>query len=165
MGVYFTSDTHFGRAAIIDYCQRPYTSVVEMNRDLAARWNATVSMTDVVYHLGDVMWWSKDHKTIPCLNGQVKLVPGHHDTPQILRYLTEAWQWEILPPVTQVGSATLCHYPLRSWVRKYQLHGHSHGTLRALPNQLDVGVDAQHLAPLSEFDVWRLIEEDLNGRV
>jgi len=38
-----------------------------------------------------------------------------------------------------------CHYPLRSWNRRnygaLQLHGHCHGDLAPLTNQLDVGVD------------------------
>jgi calcineurin-like phosphoesterase family protein len=45
----------------------------------------------------------------------------------------------------------LCHYPLRAWNGQYrgslQLHGHSHGRLKPLPRQFDVGVDARGFRP------------------
>jgi len=41
----------------------------------------------------------------------------------------------------------LCHYPFRRWRDQYKgainLHGHSHGKLKPMPRQFDVGVDAR----------------------
>ena len=46
----------------------------------------------------------------------------------------------------------LCHYPLRSWnlmgKGALQLHGHSHGRLKPMARQVDVGVDCQDFAPV-----------------
>ena len=46
----------------------------------------------------------------------------------------------------------LCHYPLRAWRGQgrgwWQLHGHSHGRLKPLTRQRDVGVDAHDFAPV-----------------
>jgi calcineurin-like phosphoesterase family protein len=51
----------------------------------------------------------------------------------------------------------LCHYPFRTWNQmgkgSINLHGHSHGRLKPMPRQFDVGVDARDLRPttLSEL--------------
>ncbi|WP_312992459.1 hypothetical protein [Rhizobium populisoli] len=45
----------------------------------------------------------------------------------------------------------LCRYPFRTWnqmgKRSINLHGHSHGRLRPMPRQFDVGVDPRDLHP------------------
>jgi calcineurin-like phosphoesterase family protein len=45
----------------------------------------------------------------------------------------------------------LCHYPFRTWnqmgKRSINLHGHSHGRLKPMPRQFDVGVDPRGLRP------------------
>jgi hypothetical protein len=38
--VYFTADTHFNHANVINHCARPFASIDEMNREMIARWNA-----------------------------------------------------------------------------------------------------------------------------
>jgi calcineurin-like phosphoesterase family protein len=47
----------------------------------------------------------------------------------------------------------MCHYPLRSWNGQHRgsinVHGHSHGKLKSLPRQIDVGVDAWEYRPVS----------------
>jgi len=47
----------------------------------------------------------------------------------------------------------LCHYPFRTWnkmgKKSINLHGHSHGRLKPMPRQFDVGVDARGLGPVS----------------
>ena len=37
--IWFTSDTHFFHDKIVEYSQRPFASVEEMNEELIARWN------------------------------------------------------------------------------------------------------------------------------
>ena len=47
----------------------------------------------------------------------------------------------------------LCHYPFRSWRdmprSSINLHGHSHGRLKPMPRQFDVGVDARGFRPVT----------------
>jgi calcineurin-like phosphoesterase family protein len=47
----------------------------------------------------------------------------------------------------------LCHYPFRSWNGQHKgalnLHGHSHGRLKPLPRQFDVGVDVRDYRPMT----------------
>lgn len=50
---FFTSDTHFGHANIINLCNRPFKDVNHMNDMLVENWNSVVSDDDTVFHLGD----------------------------------------------------------------------------------------------------------------
>jgi calcineurin-like phosphoesterase family protein len=80
--VWFTSDTHFWHARIIQFCQRPFASVDEMNEKLIANWNAVVVPDDTVYHLGDFSMAARPVELyVPRLNGQIHLVMGNHDFP------------------------------------------------------------------------------------
>ena len=54
---------------------------------------------------------------------------------------------------------TLCHYPLRTWPGQARgalnLHGHSHGRLKPLTRQFDVGVDARDFRPVTIAELRR----------
>jgi len=41
--VFFTSDTHFNHANIINYCQRPFKNTDEMNDVIITNWNNIIS--------------------------------------------------------------------------------------------------------------------------
>lgn len=95
MTIYLTSDLHFGHRNIIDFCDRPFTTVTygihgvpiyepdveAMNEALIENWNSVVSVNDLVYVLGDVCMGKIDDSLalLPRLNGTKKLVPGNHD--------------------------------------------------------------------------------------
>lgn len=78
---FFTSDTHFGHKNIIEYCQRPFKTVDEMNQVLIDNWNAVVKPEDTIYHLGDVAFLKQEaaYKIIQQLNGNKILIRGNHD--------------------------------------------------------------------------------------
>jgi len=54
-------------------------------------------------------------------------------------------------------SLVLCHYPFRSWRGMgkgwVNLHGHSHGRLKPLPRQFDVGVDVWGFRPVTLSEI------------
>lgn len=50
---FFTSDTHFGHANIINLCKRPFRDVNHMNDMLVENWNSVVTDDDTVFYLGD----------------------------------------------------------------------------------------------------------------
>lgn len=79
--IYFTSDTHFGHQRIIDLCNRPFSTVDEMNEALIDNWNSVVNPADTVYHLGDFVMgpFVETMKLVDRLNGLIYLVPGNHD--------------------------------------------------------------------------------------
>jgi len=80
--IFLTSDEHYYHSNIIKYCNRPYSSLFEMHKDLIDRHNSFVSDNDTVYHLGD---FSFNHKKITNilnhLNGTHILICGNHDEP------------------------------------------------------------------------------------
>lgn len=78
---WFTSDTHFGHANILKYCNRPFSSVEHMNEVMIHNWNSVVSPDDDVYHMGDVAL-GKIAESLPLvglLNGRKHLLIGNHD--------------------------------------------------------------------------------------
>lgn len=79
---YVVADHHFGHANIIEYCDRPFNSVKDMNNTLLDRHFETVGQDDVLIHLGDVaMDMRSGEETIEyfqSLNADV-LMPGNHD--------------------------------------------------------------------------------------
>ena len=78
--IYFTSDTHFGHASILNFCKRPFKDVDEMNEELIKRWNEVISKEDTVFHLGDFAFGGVEiwNKTLPRLNGHIVLILGNH---------------------------------------------------------------------------------------
>jgi calcineurin-like phosphoesterase family protein len=156
MTVFFTADTHFGHAGSRALYRRPFATTAEMDSVMAARWNATVGPDDVVWHLGDFalrMAPNVVQALLARLHGRKHLVTGNNDPPEI-RALSE---WTSVQPyveLTQDGvKLVLCHYPFRTWNGQAKgalnLHGHSHGRLKKLPRQIDVGVDVWGFHPVT----------------
>lgn len=80
--IFFTSDTHFGHKNIIEYCNRPFDSVEQMNDFIIKQWNSVVRENDTVYHLGDVCLGLRKEEIaeiLSKLNGTKYLVKGNHD--------------------------------------------------------------------------------------
>lgn len=78
--VFVTSDTHFGHMNIIRYCGRPFTDAQEMNNEIVARWNSTVTPEDLVIHCGDFALSDKSNlNLVSKLNGHKVLILGNHD--------------------------------------------------------------------------------------
>ena len=88
MAVFFTSDTHFGHAAVIRSCERPFASAQEMDEALIARWNAVVAPGDAVYHLGDFCYRSDREAPyyLDRLHGKIHLIEGNHDRHTLRHY-------------------------------------------------------------------------------
>ena len=80
--VYIVADTHFGHRKVIQFEaeKRPFSTIEEHDRELVARWNATVRQKDTVWHLGDVFFGGREaHSILGELNGIKRLVLGNHD--------------------------------------------------------------------------------------
>lgn len=176
---WFTSDTHFGHKKVIEYCNRPFSSVEEMDETLIKNWNSRVGQRDTVYHLGDVGWHrGKDlERLLNRLNGDVHLVYGNHDKEirkdgnlqacfASCRDFAEVYVQD--PDAKgkfgnrkERQKIVLCHFALRVWNKSHHgswsLYGHSHGSLPDDPRLLsmDVGVDPNDYFPVSYEEVKR----------
>lgn len=54
MNTFFTADTHFSHARIIELCNRPFADIEEMDEEILERINSTVTEKDRLVILGDV---------------------------------------------------------------------------------------------------------------
>jgi calcineurin-like phosphoesterase family protein len=81
MTVWFTSDTHFGHARIIELSDRKFVDIEQHNEALVANWNSLVGIDDTVWHLGDVNLGSftESIEYARRLNGYKLLIVGNHD--------------------------------------------------------------------------------------
>ncbi|UPG74444.1 metallophosphoesterase [Roseomonas gilardii subsp. gilardii] len=127
-----------------------------MDAALTACWNEVVGPGDEVWHLGDVAL----NRTAPAvaalldgLHGRKHLVTGNNDGPAV----TEQPAWASVQPYAEIVvedvPLVLCHYAFRSWRNMHKgwrnLHGHSHGRLKPIPRQTDVGVDVWDFRPVN----------------
>lgn len=156
---WFTSDTHFGHGNIIEYSNRPFDDATDMDEHMIINWNACVKPEDTVYHLGDFSFHkpARTLKILSRLQGQKYLVWGNHDKyNRNDREFQSHWGWTRDLADIKVGSQriVLCHYAMLVWNQSHrgawQLHGHSHGTLRESHTSLrcDVGVDCWSYTPV-----------------
>lgn len=155
MTVFFTSDTHFSHAKIIEYANRPFANVDDMNAALIRNWNTTVGKTDTVYFLGDFAFGTQQSGIgiLNSLHGDIHLIIGNHDRPTICA----SPRWSSVQPYKEINhnGRLICmfHYPIASWKNvghgSYHFHGHSHGNYPGNRQMLDVGVDLHGYKPIT----------------
>ena len=51
--IFFTSDLHFNHTNVIDFCDRPFKNVEDMNDKLVKNINQRCKFEDTLYHIGD----------------------------------------------------------------------------------------------------------------
>lgn len=179
--IWFTSDLHFGHRNIIQFCNRPFKSVEEMDETLIENWNSVVKPNDLVFNLGDFAFapnwrWAE---LLGRLNGTHILILGNHDISRwpgdsTMRLFHRVEQQMLLKIDGRL--IYLNHYPFLCYAGTYrlpsdavlQLHGHVHSgpnsdskgkddmrlALR-FPYQYDVGVDNNNFIPVS----WEQVKE------
>lgn len=173
--VYFTSDLHLGHVNIIKHCNRPFSSVEEMDNVIIERWNNTVTDKDVVYILGDFSFYKDQQKSVDVLNklkgAEKHLILGNHDThmkawvKNVFTSCSSYKEIQIIDESFLGGKRTivLFHYAMKTWNKMHHnsisLYGHSHGTIPGTPQSLDVGVDCWDFFPCS----YTQIKEKLNN--
>lgn len=79
---YLISDLHLDHDNIIDYCDRPFGSVEEMNETLVEHWNDSIDPGDEVLYGGDLTIRSSAAALLDWLdelNGEIVFLLGNHD--------------------------------------------------------------------------------------
>ena len=156
MTIFFTSDTHFGDPRVLQIDRRPFDSVALHDAALVARWNELVASNDEVWHLGDFALGAKLDRIADLLaelNGRKHLIIGNNDGEATIRNPAWASVQHYAEMTLDSVPLVLCHYPFRTWNRMgrgvVNLHGHSHGKLKPVRRQYDVGVDAWDYCPVT----------------
>ncbi|GIN22497.1 metallophosphoesterase family protein [Siminovitchia fordii] len=158
MSTYLISDTHFSHKKIMNFEDRPYSSVEEMDECMIENWNSTVKDNDIVYHLGDFCLSNQTRhiEIIKRLKGKIRLIKGNHDYSNAMKkikpYLDE--YHEVGKYIKSHGyQFWLTHYPMEIGLRpkKFSIHGHIHSYPSQHINQLNVGVDSKLM--LNKFKI------------
>jgi calcineurin-like phosphoesterase family protein len=160
MSVYFTSDHHFGHPGARNLYRRPFASIAEMDLEMIDRWNSAITPEDEVWHLGDFAVRQSPQRVCALLSelrGRKHLIAGNNDDAGVIGCAG----WNSVQSYAEVmvdgTKLILCHYPFRTWrdmgKGSINLHGHSHGRLKPLQRQFDVGVDVWDFRPVQLPDV------------
>jgi calcineurin-like phosphoesterase family protein len=179
--IWFTSDTHFGHARIIELCDRPFASVEHMNEAIIERWNAVVKPNDTVFHLGDVAMGTiaDSLPLVSRLNGHKALIIGNHDRifcenkptmkERFWPIYREHFEW--IGEGSDQGDFILNHFPyegdsheeerhtdLRPVDRgQWLVHGHVHTEWKVRGRQINVGVDVWDFTPVHLEQIMEVI--------
>lgn len=143
---YVMSDLHLGHSRILEFGQRPFSSVQEHDEFILDQiWR--LQEHDVLWVLGDVAMNKRQLDRligVPCTLG---LIGGNHDTFTLGTY-TRVFTHVKGAGVCQMetGKAILTHIPIHPdefyrW--KWNVHGHLHG--RRLADKRYVNVCCEHL--------------------
>ena len=122
---YYIGDLHFGHKKVLEFDDRPFKTVEEMNETIIENWNNVVTKNDDVYILGD-MFWKNDlaEDIMPRLNGNKYLILGNHDRISVPIKKHLVWIKEIETIRDGDFHVVLCHYPIAHW--KNQRYGYIH---------------------------------------
>ncbi|MFD1421261.1 metallophosphoesterase [Lactiplantibacillus songbeiensis] len=171
---YFIADLHFYHAAVIEFGQRPFHDVMDMNQQLIKNWNQVVqSPKDEVYILGDFVYHGtgeQANQILRQLRGRKYLIKGNHEA-----YLNDEnfdqslfeWIKDYHELNYHKRKFVLFHYPILEWNGYYhqaiQLYGHVHDTRTDYfngllgPNAVNVGADMINYRPISIDEVIDLV--------
>ena len=183
--IFFTSDTHFYHENIINFCNRPFENVNEMNEKLIIEWNNIVPKDGLVFHLGDFAWggYEKWKNVIEQLNGNIILIEGNHDRKNMTTKTKELFNSVTQQLYVKIENRQVYmnHYPFLCYAGTYRnkedmvyaLNGHIHyGPLNkkgkdnermniTFPTQYDVGVDMNNFKPIT----WKELNEKIQTQI
>lgn len=162
---WFIADTHFRHSNILNFENRPFETLDEMENKMIEAWNSVVKKNDKVYIIGDFCFgrhiaWIE---ILDQLKGEISLVKGNHDKSKIVQrvinenYIKEE-NYHNVGTLIREGkySLHLTHYPMligETRVFNFNISGHIHSQSTPAINVINVGVD-------SEFS--RLYRETMN---
>lgn len=135
--VYFIADTHFYDRKCIQYDNRPFAGVEDMNEALIRNWNGVVQPEDTVYIVGDFSYGvgADIVSAAQRLKGHKILIKGNHDNDVNLKYaFEEIYEYKEVP--LSNGTVILSHYPLSSFKDMQKggtvhIYGHVHNSFEA----------------------------------
>lgn len=165
MTIYFSSDFHLSHYKIIQYCNRPFASIAEMNDTIIKNFNSIITPNDYLYHLGDFCMGGKYEyvaSLVRRLNGRKIFLTGNHDNTKHLIQLQndnliENWH-DVLGIFINKQYIWLSHYPHLSWNKSFHgswhFFGHVHNkNVKGISGPaINVGVDVWNFMPVS-FDM------------
>ena len=139
---FYISDLHLEHQNAINFDKRPFDTIEQMHNTIENNWNNTVTNSDTVYILGDMIWIKNDDIISLCakLKGHKILIQGNHDY-RALRDLRIRNIFDEILPYAEVKDVDnngkqcdviLSHYPILMWNKQHRgsihLYGHVHNS-------------------------------------
>lgn len=161
MEIWITADTHFNHKNIIEYCNRPFKNIDEMNETIIENWNKFINKDDVIFHLGDVGFGKFEQlkPIIDKLNGKKYLIQGNHDRLNKNYYRELGFEWiksKHIMILSEIKLILLHRPPL--WNNNIDnsflyIYGHTHGKSSNTKNKIDIGTDTNNFKPYNMTDL------------
>lgn len=166
MDLLLTADQHFGHKKIIEYCNRPFKNIEEMEVGMKYAWNERAMPESHVVVVGDFAWGGKrwrhvQQSVLSSLRGRKTLVVGNHDAKHVRQLGWNSVVNELMWEHRFQGEPVLVlitHHPMpekRQFLANktgrtvVNLHGHEHGAGPKRKFMLDVGVDSVGYYPVT----------------
>lgn len=128
---FYISDLPLGHKNAIEFDNRPFGDLQEMQDTIIKNWNGVVGNDDSVYILGDMFWNNSEAPAIlEILKGNKFLVLGNHDriNSQMSRHFI--WVKDYAEIKDNGKHVVLCRYPIGHWRNAdhctIHLYGHIH---------------------------------------
>ncbi len=118
--ILFTSDLHIGHRNIIKLCNRPFSSLEEMDESLIENWNQVVTNGDTIYVVGDLMFRTQTAPNciLRRLKGKKHLIVGNHDNSWLNKVNADT-HFKSIERYVKISNGkrklALCHYPMMTW--------------------------------------------------
>jgi calcineurin-like phosphoesterase family protein len=167
MSIWFSSDWHLSHKNIIKYCNRPFSSVEDMDMEILENFFSVVKRGDIFYFVGDLTF-SKDiakafMDKVKSFKVHLHFIFGNHDY-NIKNIVSSNCDWSGDLKSIDINGKTiiLSHYAMRVWHKSHynsiNLYGHSHGNLEGVGKQMDVGVDTNNFKPYHIDEIFSIME-------
>ena len=158
MGIWFTSDTHFGSERTRQLSKRDFYSITSMDEAMINNWNNNIDKYDTVYHLGDF----GDYYNAKELNGEIILILGNYDREEYYnnKELFKDFKQVITEDVHRIWihhnnkryDINMAHEPSKldkfRNINEINLFGHIHKLQMVKPFGLNVGTDCHDFTPV-----------------
>lgn len=165
---WFIADTHFFHKRIIEYCNRLFSDVEEMNSTIISNWNKVVKNNDRVFMLGDFALCGKD-KIIEIgqkLNGRKVLIMGNHEGASLTTYYNAGFEMVSKFPIIFQDFFILSHEPIEFLPLNtpfVNIFGHVHNDMRfptITPRGACVSVERWNYMPVEFNQLISLIKSE-----
>ena len=150
--IWVISDTHFGHANIIKYCNRPFVDPAEMDEKLIENWNSVVQDDDIVYHLGDVYMGKSSSNFAHRLKGRKRLILGNHDhgKDSVLQSMFQKIvMWRMFPEFGLLLTHVPVHEGSLGFKVEKNVHGHIHEKVIEDERYINVSVEQINYTPVN----------------
>ena len=167
MKFWFTADYHLGHSKIIEYCNRPFKNVNEMNYEIIKRHNEIIEEKDIVFHIGDFCFKNTGSPKVleyeKLLNGKLIFIRGNHDCNNSCKTILES-------AIIKYGGyeMNLVHNP-GDYNPNYLINlvGHVHNRWKIQQMKtsvlLNVGVDIWNYYPISIKTINKVIANPIKN--